>query len=115
MGPGAAVAEDGRSALWLRPREGQPIDAAMLAVLADYVPRGVGAALGMNAGGNSLDNTLRIRRIVPTGWVLCDIQVTGVHGGFAHGVMSLFAEDGTLMATASQSLILRVRERPEDR
>jgi acyl-CoA thioesterase len=29
--------------------------------------------------------------------------------------MSLFAQDGELMATASQSLILRVRDRPEDR
>ncbi|WP_397417155.1 acyl-CoA thioesterase [Phenylobacterium sp.] len=106
---------DGRSALWARPREGQAIDASMLAVFADFVPQGVGAALGLNAGGNSLDNTLRIRRIVPTDWVLCDIQITGVHGGFAHGLMSLFAQDGELMATASQSLILRVRERPEDR
>jgi acyl-CoA thioesterase len=106
---------DGRSQLWARPREGFAIDASMLAVLADFVPQGVGAALGQNAGGNSLDNTLRIRRIVPTDWVLCDIRISGVHGGFAHGAMSLFARDGELMATASQSLIVRVRERPDDR
>ena len=106
---------DGRSLLWIRPREDHPVDSAMLAIMADFVPQGVGNALGQNAGGNSLDNTLRIRRIVPTDWVLCDIQITGVHGGFAHGAMSLFAEDGELMATASQSLIVRIRERPEDR
>jgi acyl-CoA thioesterase-2 len=29
--------------------------------------------------------------------------------------MYLFAQDGELMATASQSLIVRVRDRPEDR
>ena len=37
-------------------------DAAMLAIIADHVPSGIGSALGKNAGGNSLDNTLRIRR-----------------------------------------------------
>ena len=53
--------------------------------------------------------------VVATDWVLCDIRISGVHGGFAHGSMSLFAQDGELMATASQSLIVRVRERAEDR
>jgi acyl-CoA thioesterase len=106
---------DGRTLLWARPREGYAIDSTMLAILADFVPQGVGVALGQNAGGNSLDNTLRVRRVVPTDWVLCEIQISGVFGGFAHGAMSLFAQDGELMATASQSLIVRVRERPEDR
>jgi len=106
---------DGRTLLWARPREAFAIDASMLAVMADFVPQGVGNALGKNAGGNSLDNTLRIRRIVPTDWVLCDIRISGVHGGFGHGSMHLYAQDGELMATASQSLIVRVRESAEDR
>jgi acyl-CoA thioesterase len=106
---------DGRSALWVRSREGIAIDSAMLAIFADLVPSGIGAAMGKNAGGNSLDNTLRIRRIVPTDWVLCDIRISGVHGGFGHGAMDLYAQDGELMATASQSLIVRVRESAEDR
>ncbi len=107
--------EDGRLLLWIRPREKFAIDASMLAIMADHVPSGIGSALGQNAGGNSLDNTLRIRRIVPTEWVLCDIRILGVHGGFGHGAMYLFAQDGELRATASQSLIVRVRETPEDR
>jgi acyl-CoA thioesterase-2 len=106
---------DGRTQLWARPRGDFAIDSTMLAILADFVPQGVGVALGQNAGGNSLDNTLRIRRVVPTDWVLCDIRISGVSGGFAHGAMSLFAQDGELMATASQSLIVRVRETAEDR
>jgi acyl-CoA thioesterase len=106
---------DGRSLLWVRPRERFPIDAPMLAIMADFVPSGIGNALGQNAGGNSLDNTLRVRRIVPTEWVLCDIRIHGVHGGFGHGAMYLFAQDGELMATASQSLIVRVRESAKDR
>lgn len=106
---------DGRSLLWIRPRERFEVDASMLAIMADHVPSGIGNAIGRNAGGNSLDNTLRVRRIVPTEWVLCDIRIHGVHGGFGHGAMYLFAQDGELMATASQSLIVRVREGPEDR
>lgn len=106
---------DGRSMIWIRPRERFPIDAPMLAVMADMLPSGIGSALGKNAGGNSLDNTLRVRRIVPTEWVLCDIRIHGVHGGFGHGAMYLFAQDGELMATASQSLIVRVRETGADR
>ncbi|WP_374468829.1 acyl-CoA thioesterase [Phenylobacterium sp.] len=106
---------DGRSLLWVRPRERFAIDAPMLAIMADFVPSGIGNALGQNAGGNSLDNTLRVRRIVPTEWVLCDIRIHGVHGGFGHGAMYLFAQDGELMATASQSLIVRVRETAKDR
>ena len=105
-----AVSKDGRLVLWARPRGGHPIDSGMLAIIADHVPSGIGNALGTTGGANSLDNTLRIRRIVPTGWVLCDIQIHGVHGGFAHGAMRLFAEDGELMATASQSMIVRLWE-----
>ena len=106
---------DGRLLLWIRPRERFAIDASMLAIMADFVPSGLGNALGRNAGGNSLDNTIRIRHIVPTEWVLCDIRTLGVHGGFGHGAMYLFAQDGELMATASQSVIVRVRETPHDR
>ena len=60
-----------------------------------------------SAGGNSLDNTLRIGRLVPTEWVLLDIRIHMVERGFGHGLVHMFAEDGTLMATASQSCIVR--------
>ena len=105
---GKAPAKDGRLIMWMRPKGGQDIDAATLAILADHVPSGIGNALGLNAGGNSLDNTIRIVRLVPTEWVLCDISISAIHGGFGHGAMRLFAQDGTLMATASQSVIVRV-------
>ncbi|CAN5560385.1 thioesterase family protein [soil metagenome] len=98
---------DGRSALWARLPEVLEPSSAALAVLGDYVPFGIGQALGLPAGGNSLDNTLRVERVVPTEWVLLDIRVHAVAGGFGHGVVHLWAEDGTLMATASQSTIVR--------
>lgn len=97
----------GRSALWARIPDVLEMSAATLAILGDYVPFGIGQALGERAGGNSLDNTLRVGQLVPTEWVLLDIRVHAVRNGFGHGDVHLWAEDGTLLATASQSTIVR--------
>ena len=99
--------EDGRCALWARIPDVLEMSASTLAILGDYVPFGIGQALGAQAGGNSLDNTLRVAQLVPTKWVLLDIRVHAVVHGFGHGVVHLWAEDGTLLATASQSTIVR--------
>ena len=98
---------DGHAALWARLPDDLGMSAATLAILGDYVPFGVGQALGEYVGGNSLDNTIRICRLVPTEWVLIDVRVDTVHHGFGHGTVHLWAEDGTLLATASQSCIVR--------
>ena len=45
---------------------------------------------------------------MPTEWVLLDIRIHAVAHGFGHGVVHLWAEDGTLLATASQSAIVRL-------
>ena len=100
---------DGRSALWAR-LPGIPATASALAVVADYVPFGIAQALGRRTGANSLDNTLRMVRPTethPTEWVLADVRVQAVADGFGHGVVHLWAEDGTLLATASQSAVVR--------
>ncbi|WP_353217269.1 acyl-CoA thioesterase [Sandarakinorhabdus sp.] len=105
----APPSTDGIGRLWVRPSDpAAVIDRLALAVMADFLPSGVGNALGANAGGNSLDNTIRFMNIVPTDWVLADMRIHAVHAGFAHGRMHLFAQDGTLMATASQSMIVRI-------
>lgn len=99
---------DGRSIMWARiPSVIDGVDAAALAVLGDFVPMAVGEALGIIGGGNSLDNTLRVAHLVPTEYVLLDIHVHTVQNGFGHGTVHMFAEDGTLMAIASQSCIVR--------
>jgi acyl-CoA thioesterase-2 len=105
---------DGRTLMWARiPEVLDGVDGAALAVLGDFVPMGVGQALGIRGGGNSLDNTLRLVKLVPTDWVLLDIHVHAVERGFGHGLVHMFAEDGTLLATASQSCIMRFwREEP---
>jgi acyl-CoA thioesterase len=100
---------DGQYILWARiPDVITGMDATTLAILGDFVPSGVGQALGVRGGGNSLDNTLRVCRMVPTEWVLMDIRVHAVERGFGHGLVHMFAEDGTLLATASQSVIVRL-------
>jgi acyl-CoA thioesterase II len=99
----------GRSLLWARmPDLLELSSGASLAILGDYVPFGIGQALGRNGGGNSLDNTLRVYRLVPTEWVLLDIRIHAVAHGFGHGVVHLWSDDGTLLATASQSTIVRL-------
>ena len=100
---------DGQVMLWARiPDVIEGVDAAALAILGDFVPMGIGQALGVLGGGNSLDNTLRVARTVPTEWVLMDIRVHVVERGFGHGLVHMFAEDGVLLATASQSVIVRL-------
>lgn len=106
--------KDGHVVLWARPNGDHAIDSAVLAIIADHVPSAIGNAIGKQAGGNSLDNTIRFIQVVPTDWVLCDIHIQGIHGGFVHGQMNIFAEDGRLMATASQSMILRIHEKRKE-
>jgi acyl-CoA thioesterase II len=102
-------APDGRSSVWARMPDLLDLSSgASLAILGDYVPFGISQALGLAGGGNSsLDNTLRVYRLVPTEWVLLDIRIDAIARGFGHGVVHIWAEDGTLLATASQSTIVR--------
>jgi len=106
---------DGRSALWVRLPGLLELSAATLAIVGDYVPFGISQALGERAGGNSLDNTLRIARRAQTEWILADVRVQAIQSGFGHGLVHLWAEDGTLLGTASQSTIVRAwRDEPPE-
>ena len=96
----------GRAALWVRIPD-MPITASALAIVGDYVPFGISQALGQRAGGNSLDNTLRIATLTETEWILADVHMHAIQHGFGHGRVHLWAQDGTLLATASQSTMVR--------
>jgi acyl-CoA thioesterase II len=97
---------DGRTAAWARV-PGLATSTTSLAILGDMVPFGIRMATGMTGTSNSLDNTLRVVRLVPSEWVLLDIRVAAVDRGYGHGIVHQWAEDGTLLATASQSAIVR--------
>jgi acyl-CoA thioesterase-2 len=106
-----ALAPDGhgRCAVWTRMPDLLGVSAPALGILGDYVPLGLGAALDTEITSNSLDNTLRVGNVVDTEWVLIDIQVEMVARGFGHGEVYLWSEDRTLLATASQSAMVRTR------
>jgi acyl-CoA thioesterase II len=99
---------DARSAFWARvPGHLEP-SAATLAVIGDYLSGGTSQPLGVRTMGRSLDNTIRVARLVPSEWVLCDIHMHALANGFAHGLAHLWAQDSTLLATASQSVGVRL-------
>jgi len=99
--------EDGRSLLWARmPRVEH--DAGALAIIADYMPSALGNALGTIAHCTSLDNTIRFGQLQRSEWILCDNRMEYVGNGFGHGTVYLWSESGVLLATASQSMIVRV-------
>ena len=101
--PGGAT-----SAFWIRvPGHLEP-SAATLAVIGDFVSGGVSQPLGVRTMGRSLDNTVRVAQLVPTEWVLCDIHIHALAHGFGQGLAYLWAQDGTLLATASQSISVRL-------
>ena len=55
----------GRAQLWVRSREGLPVDNVMLTFIADLVWLGISEAIGRPTGGSSLDNTIRFGHIEP--------------------------------------------------
>ncbi len=93
--------------MWARIPELDRISSASIALMADYLPVSAGSLLGRTAGGNSLDNSLRILNVEQTDWILCDCELRGIQNGFGHATMNMWAQSGALLAVASQSFIFR--------
>lgn len=105
--PGSPV-----SAIWARvPGHFEP-SAATLAIFGDYVSGGATQPMGRRMMGRSLDNTIRVATLEPTEWVLCEIHMHALAGGFAQGTAYLWSRAGTLLATASQSIAAKIWESP---
>lgn len=99
---------DGHSALWVHmDTMSGPVSAGELAIVADFVPFDIGQALGMHLTGSSIDNTLRMCDLAPTDWVLLDIHMQAMHRNVMHATAGLWAEDGTLLGLASQTMFAR--------
>jgi acyl-CoA thioesterase-2 len=95
-------------ALWARRRDGGAVTPAVLAFIADFVPLGVARAAGKMGAGASLDNSMRFRGgVADTEWVLIELLGEMANGGFGHGSLRAWAEDGVLLATGSQSASMK--------
>ncbi len=100
---------DGQSLFWARMPEVEH-DAAALAIIADYMPSALGNALGQVVHCTSIDNTIRIASRSSSEWVLCDNRIQYVGDGFGYGTVNMWSETGLLLATASQTMIVRMPE-----
>lgn len=92
------------SAIWARLPDRLEPSAATLAIVGDLVSGGAMQPLGRRVMGRSLDNTLRVVALEPTDWVLIEIHMHALRGGFAQGTGFLWSQRGALLATASQSM-----------
>ncbi len=101
------------SALWARIPSHLDPSAATLAIFGDYVSGGAANPLGRRTMGRSLDNTIRIASLERTEWVLCDIQMHALAGGFSQGVAFLWSDNGTLLGVASQSIATKIWDPPQ--
>lgn len=96
----------GRSGFWVRVPDLECSSAA-LGLVGDFIPAGISFALGERAGGQSLDNSVRVLQLAPSEWYLVDVRIHGVEHGVAHGLAHLWNERGVLLGTASQTTVIR--------
>lgn len=101
----------GRLAMWARLTDEPTNTAAKLGFLADMgVAHGICSAAGVAGAGTSLDNSLRIGRLVDSEWVLLDVHGLVAEAGYGYGLVHIWSPDGVLLATGSQSVKLRTFE-----
>ena len=93
--------------MWCRLVDGKIGSAATQAFVADIVPLAVCAALGIEPGGTSLDNTLRVIDTTPSEWVLLELVAEGFHRSIGHGSVRVWSPDGRLLGIAQQTCIIR--------
>lgn len=93
----------GHMALWGRVFESPLTTPAKLGFLADMVPLAIDRGAGVPGAGTSLDNTLRIGRLVDSEWVLIELDGHVAEGGLGHGGAHLWSPEGVLLASASQT------------
>lgn len=98
----------GRFVSWIKAPNCDLVPASFLALVADYLPEAINLNIGRRAGATSLDNTIRIIAREHTDWLLCETNLDGIENGLFHGRMSIFSQDGVLMAHASQSGVVHL-------
>jgi acyl-CoA thioesterase II len=98
----------GHAIFWIGYDGEGPVPAAFLTMIADYLPEAIHMNIGRRAGAVSLDNVIRVFKRPATSWLLCDSKLDAINDGLFHGKMAIYVQDGTLLATASQSGVVRL-------
>lgn len=104
------ASETGRVVLWARVRDDALVclTAWDLAIIGDFAPMVLRVVIDGPYVGNSVDNTIRVGRLVPGEWVLVDVHVDQIAEGFAHLRTDLWSQDAsTLLANVAQTATLR--------
>lgn len=96
-----------QSAMWARRRDGRPFTPVAIAFSADFVPLGVARAAGRLGAGSSLDNSMRFRPGPSSEWVLIEVVGDFASGGYGHGSVRAWSQDGELLGTGSQTAAMR--------
>jgi acyl-CoA thioesterase-2 len=105
-----------RMTFWCRVRRPAGTDGvhvpscAELAFIGDVFPLSFNEPIGGRYSGSTIDNTIRYGPRVATEWILLDCRPEQVANGFGYGQAHLWAEDGTLLATASQTTVMRMED-----
>ena len=86
--------------MWIRPLFDTKVDAPYLALISDFFLARMSARRG-----TSLDNTFRLINLVESEWLMMVTQVSSFTRGRARH-SHIFAQDGTLLATSSQTGLL---------
>ncbi len=85
-------------------------DPALLAVVLDFVPMALTAALGRPVFGASLDNTVRVVERAVTPWVLAELTLDSLTDGIAHVTGRVWSDTGVYLAGGGQTCV--VADRP---
>ena len=87
---------------WIRPKFDTPMSSSLLGIISDFFV----ASHRDSIYGTSLDNTLRVHSLEPTEWILSVTQMSSISRGAILGNQHHFAQNGTLLASSSQTAMV---------
>lgn len=99
------------SAMWVRfARGNHEHTPGELTFIGDLLPVGFNEPYGSLYAGSSIDNTLRFGPRSTGEWVLLDCRMEQTANGFGYGRGHLWSERGELLGTASQTMVMRMKD-----
>lgn len=104
--------DQARIAGWIRPRQNRPVDAAWLAMAADWFPPPAFVRVDPPTGGISVDLTTHIHRPIADlgdGWLAGVFEITESAGGLALEHGRITTADGLIVAESFHTRLTALR------